>query len=133
RKGNELPMLITVQNNRWGISTQFDGQHGEKFIADRGKAFGMRTSVINGNDVVECYKALQAEYEYVRKNKKPVLLEVLVSRLYGHSSASGANFVTQEECCLKSFEEKLLKWNVISEKEIKSLYAEYSEESIKAL
>ncbi len=133
RKGSELPMLLTVQNNKWGISTHFDSQHGEKFIADRGKAFGMRTNVINGNDVVECYKALQSEYEYIRKHRKPVLLEVLVSRLYGHSSASGANLATQEECCLKSFEQKLLKWDVISEKEIQVLYEEYSQESIQAL
>lgn len=39
RKGKELPMLITVQNNRWGISTSYDEQHGEEFVADRGKAF----------------------------------------------------------------------------------------------
>lgn len=133
RKGNELPMLLTVQNNRWGISTQFEGQHGEKFIADRGKAFGIRTNVINGNDVVECYKALESEYEYVRKNRKPVLLEILVSRLYGHSSASGANMTTQEEDCIKSFEQKLLKWDVLTEKEITAVYEEYSQESIQAL
>lgn len=133
RKGFELPMLITVQNNRWGISTAYEGQHGEKFIADRGKAFGMRTNVINGNDVVECYKALQAEYEYVRKHRKPVLLEVLVSRLYGHSSASGANFITQEEDCLKLFEQQLLKWDVLKEKQIKDLYEVYSQESLSVL
>ena len=34
RKGQELPMLITVQNNQWGISTAFQGQHGESNIAE---------------------------------------------------------------------------------------------------
>lgn len=133
RKGSELPMLITVQNNRWGISTGFDGQHGEKFIADRGKAFGMRTNIINGNDVIECYKALQAELEYVRKTGKPALVEVLVSRLYGHSSASGANYISNEVCCLKEFEKKLLQWDVITEKEIASIYDEYQKESLQAV
>ena len=46
----ELPLLIIVTNNRYGISTTYETQHGEKFIADRGKAFGIRTNVINGND-----------------------------------------------------------------------------------
>lgn len=133
RKGAELPMLITVQNNRWGISTAYDGQHGEQYIADRGRAFGMRTNVIDGNDVVECYKALAAEMDYVRKNRKPVLLEVAVSRLYGHSSASGASLVQNEVDPLKTFESKLLQWDVISEKEVSALYDQYQQESLQAL
>ena len=52
RKGNELPLLILVTNNKWGISTHWDGQHGESRIADRGKAFGMPTATIDGNDNV---------------------------------------------------------------------------------
>src|SRR5678815_4461859 len=28
RKGNELPLLMIVTNNRWGISTSYAGQHG---------------------------------------------------------------------------------------------------------
>lgn len=133
RKGSELPMLITVQNNRWGISTSFDGQHGEQYIADRGKAFGMRTNVIDGNDVVECYKALQSEIEYVRKNRKPVLLEVKVSRLYGHSSASGASMSTQEVDPLKEFQQKILSWDLITEKQIEALQESFQQESIQAL
>lgn len=133
RKGSELPMLLTVQNNKWGISTAFEGQHGERFIADRGKAFGMRTNVIDGNDVVECYKALQSELEYVKKYRKPVLLEVLVSRLYGHSSASGASQIPDEVDPIKEFEKKLLSWDLISEKEIEALYSQYQQESLQAL
>lgn len=33
RKGAELPILIIVTNNRYGISTPYDGQHGEVRIA----------------------------------------------------------------------------------------------------
>ena len=63
RKGHELPMLITVQNNKWGISTSYEGQHGEDSIADRGKAFNIRTAVIQGNDPVESYIRLQEEMQ----------------------------------------------------------------------
>jgi 2-oxoisovalerate dehydrogenase E1 component alpha subunit len=131
RPGNELPMLITVQNNRWGISTSYDEQHGEKFVADRGKAFGIRTSVINGNDPIETYQALEEEMYYIRRNRKPVLLEANVSRLYGHSSASGANFSAHEECCIKLFEEKLLRWGVIKKDEPTSLREQYDLETQK--
>ncbi len=133
RPGSELPILITVQNNLWGISTSYEGQHGEAHVSDRGKAFGMRTALINGNDPVESYIRLQEEMEYVRKNRKPVLLEAMVSRLYGHSSASGANFVPNEIDCIKKFEEQLLRWDLITAEKIKKIYEGYNEESQKIL
>jgi 2-oxoisovalerate dehydrogenase E1 component alpha subunit len=129
RPKKELPILITVQNNKWGISTDFDSQHGEKHISDRGKAFGIRSATIYGNDPEESYIRLKEEMEYVRKERKPVLLEVMVSRLYGHSSASGANFISHEEDPLKMFEEKLLNAGLITEAEVKKIYFDYDEES----
>jgi 2-oxoisovalerate dehydrogenase E1 component alpha subunit len=129
RPGEELPIFITVQNNKWGISTSYDTQHGEKNIADRGKAFGMRTAVINGNDPIESYLATQAEMEYIRRTGKPVLAEYRVSRLYGHSSASGANRVDGEECCVVSFEKKLVDQRFIKPNEVKDLWKRYDEES----
>ncbi|MCS6898928.1 MAG: thiamine pyrophosphate-dependent dehydrogenase E1 component subunit alpha [Myxococcales bacterium] len=107
RPGAELPILMLVANNGWGISTPASTQHGEKYIADRGKAFGIRTRVINGNDPEEAYHELKEAMDYVRMERRPFLLEAQVSRLYGHSSASGANFVKNEVDCLAEFEHKL--------------------------
>lgn len=129
RPGRELPMLLTVQNNKWGISTDYDSQHGEKYISDRGKAFGIRSSTIYGNDVEESYIRLKEEMDYVRKERKPALVEIYVSRLYGHSSASGANYVSHEEDPLKLVEEKILKHGLLNEGQIKKIYEDYDEES----
>jgi 2-oxoisovalerate dehydrogenase E1 component alpha subunit len=107
RKGAELPMLMIVTNNKFGISTPFEGQHGETRISDRGKAFGMQTATIDGNDPEEVWAHLKRAIDYVRTERKPYLLEAMVSRLYGHSSASGANFVQNEADCLQRFEKKL--------------------------
>jgi 2-oxoisovalerate dehydrogenase E1 component alpha subunit len=125
----ELPLLITVQNNTWGISTSYSEQHGEEHIADRGKAFGIRTRVINGNDPIETYIALQEEMNYIRKNRKPVLLEARVSRLYGHSSATGAAFIKNEPCCLDNFEKLLFKHDILKEKDAKAMRAQFEEEA----
>jgi len=107
RKGQELPLLMIVTNNRYGISTPYAGQHGYEQIADRGKAFGMPTQVIDGNDPEISYPALKHAIDYVRTERKPYLLEVMVSRLRGHSSASGANLVKGEIDCLERFEQTL--------------------------
>ena len=95
---------MIVTNNRYGISTPYAGQHGYDQISDRGKAFGMPTAVIDGNDPEASYAALQKAMHYVRTERKPYLLEAMVSRLHGHSSASGANFVKGEVDCLERFE-----------------------------
>jgi 2-oxoisovalerate dehydrogenase E1 component alpha subunit len=107
RKGAELPMLMIVTNNRYGISTPFAGQHGYDQIADRGKAFNMPTAVIDGNDPEASYAALTTAMDYVRTERKPYLLEAMVSRLRGHSSASGANLVKTEIDCIERFETQL--------------------------
>ena len=46
--------------------------------------------------------------DYVRTMRRPFLLEALVSRLYGHSSSSGALRVKGELDCIDLFERKLL-------------------------
>ncbi len=133
RKGQELPVLITVQNNGWGISTPFEGQHGEKEIADRARAFNIRARVVNGNDPIESYLALQEEMAYIRSTGKPSFIEARVSRLYGHSSASGANFITQELDPVKDFEKKLLAWDLLSENELKEIWRKFDEEARDAM
>lgn len=121
RPGFELPMYLTVQNNRWGISTSFDTQHGEKYIADRGKAFGIKTKTYNGNDPVETYIGIKEDLEYIRKTGKPVLAEFAVSRLYGHSSASGANRIEGEPCCIEIFEKKLMDQGYLNSQSVKKI------------
>lgn len=128
RPGQELPMLITVQNNRVGISTDYGSQHGEKFVSDRGKAFGIRTAVVDGNDAIETYLSLQAEMAYIRKTGKPVLMEFMVSRLYGHSSATGANREKGDDC-IELLERKMIDAKIITSQKCKEMYQSLDEES----
>ncbi len=133
RPERPLPLLITVQNNGWGISTAYSGQHGEKNIADRGKAFGIRTRLINGNDPIETYIALKEEMDYIRKERKPVLLEAYVSRLYGHSSASGANLDDKETDCLALFSQRIKDSGLMSNQDISELRNTFEAEARDAM
>jgi len=128
RKGCELPLLMIVMNNRYGISTPYDGQHGYTQIAERGKAFGMPTEVVDGNDPEASYAALERAIEYVRTERKPYLLEAMVSRLRGHSSASGANLVKGEPDCVELFEHKLEARSLLTRAQIEQLRTTYTEE-----
>ncbi|MBX3221734.1 MAG: thiamine pyrophosphate-dependent dehydrogenase E1 component subunit alpha [Labilithrix sp.] len=132
RKGSELPMLILVTNNQYGISTPFEGQHGEERISDRGKAFGMPTATVDGNDVETSWFALKKAMDYVRTERKPYLLEAMVSRLNGHSSASGANSVTNEVDCLSRFEKKLEERKLRTRAEMDEMRARMTQELLEA-
>lgn len=132
RKGQELPLLIIVANNRYGISTPYAGQHGYDQIAERGKAFGMPTAVIDGNDPETSYLALKQAMEYVRNERRPYLVEAMVSRLRGHSSASGANPVKGEIDCVERFERTLEDRKLISRARIDQLRETYTQEFLDA-
>ena len=127
RPGSELPLYITIQNNKWGISTSYDNQHGEKHVSDRGKPFNMKTKVYNGNDPIEVYLGIQEDLAYIRKTGKPVVAEFRVSRLYGHSSASGANRIEGEVCCIENYEKTLIDAGVLNRAEMKQIKADLFE------
>ena len=61
RKGAELPVLMVVTNNRWGISTAYETQHpSAATIADRARGFGMPAEIVDGNDVEASWAACPA-------------------------------------------------------------------------
>jgi len=133
RPEHELPVLMIVMNNGWGISTPARSQHGEKHIIDRGKAFGIPGAIVDGNDPVASWFALQRALDYCRGERRPYLLEAQVSRLYGHSSSSGALRVKGEPDCIELFEHKLLEAHVLGRAEMEQIHQEAQAEVDSAL
>jgi len=128
RKGQELPLLMIVANNRFGISTPYAGQHGCDQLAERAKPFGTQSAVVDGNDPEASYAAIAHALDYVRTERKPYLLEAMVSRLRGHSSASGANVAKDEVDCLDRFEQKLEARKLLTRAQMTQLRATYTQE-----
>jgi 2-oxoisovalerate dehydrogenase E1 component alpha subunit len=124
RPGNELPVLMIVSNNGWGISTPACSQHGERHIIDRGKAFNVPGEVVDGNDVIASWHAIRRAMAYVRQEHRPYMLEAMVSRMYGHSSSSGALRVPNEPDPIEIFEAKLFEAGVLSPAEAEQVHEE---------
>jgi 2-oxoisovalerate dehydrogenase E1 component alpha subunit len=103
----KLPILMVVVNNGYAISVPESTQHGEKKISDWAKVFDMPAKTINGNDPVEAWFAVKEAMAYCREERKPYLLEAHCSRLYGHSSSSGANRIAEPDC-IALFEERIV-------------------------
>jgi 2-oxoisovalerate dehydrogenase E1 component alpha subunit len=132
RRGAELPLLMIITNNRYGISTPFAGQHAHEQIVERGKAFGIPTAVVDGNDPEATYAALEIAINYVRTERRPYLLEAMVSRLRGHSSASGANLAHDEIDCLERFERTLEDRKLMTRSQMERLREAQNSELVEA-
>jgi 2-oxoisovalerate dehydrogenase E1 component alpha subunit len=128
RPGQEVPLLALVMNNGWGISTAYAEQHGERHIADRALAHHFKTRVVDGNDPIASWFAIEEAMRYVRSERRPYLIEARVSRLYGHSSSSGANRVPEEDC-LPRFEEALLAEDLATRAELDKVWEKWREEA----
>jgi 2-oxoisovalerate dehydrogenase E1 component alpha subunit len=129
RPGNELPVLMIVMNNGWGISTAHCTQHCIKQIIDRGKAFGIPGEVVDGNDPVASWFAIERAMAYCRSERKPYMLEALVSRLYGHSSSSGAPRDTTAPDCVELFGKRLVSQGILNIETLEQIHAEAKSEA----
>jgi len=133
RPGRELPILILVTNNHWGISTHAGEVQGARTISQRAEPFGIEHAVVDGNDPVASWKMLERAFAYVRKERRPFCLEAFVSRLHGHSSSSGSMRVDEEADCLEVFERRLSEAGVMTAEEMKQIKGEYEQECLDAL
>ncbi len=129
RPKHELPVLMIVTNNKYGISTPAHTQHAEKHIADRGEPFGIASEVVDGNDPIAMWHGLERAFDLCRNVRKPFLLEAMVSRLHGHSSSSGAARVAGEVDCLTKFERKLVADGVIHRELVELIWHDAHEEA----
>jgi 2-oxoisovalerate dehydrogenase E1 component alpha subunit len=133
RPGNELPVLIIVTNNHWGISTPAEIVHSEPRIIDRGQAFGIPGEVVDGNDPLASWHCIHRGMEYCRSKRRPFMIEAFVSRLYGHSSSSGALRVRNEPDCIEVFERKLVAAGVTDQETLDQVHEEAAAEAEAAL
>src|SRR5262249_49147004 len=129
----ELPVLMIVMNNGWGISTSRCSQHGDRPIIDRGLGFGIDGEVVDGNDPIASWHAIVRAMDYCRKRRRPYMLERTVARLHGHSSSSGALRVTDEPDCIALFEQKLLEAGVVEPADLQRIHSEAYAEAEAAL
>ena len=100
---------------------------------DRGKAFGIPAEIVDGNDPIASWHAIARALNYVRRTRRPFMLEAMVSRLHGHSSSSGALRVEGEPDPIQLFEHKLLTAGVTDRDALKTVHEEAEAEVEAAL
>ncbi|HEY7523663.1 MAG TPA: thiamine pyrophosphate-dependent dehydrogenase E1 component subunit alpha [Candidatus Limnocylindrales bacterium] len=83
---HRLPFVFVVENNGYAISVPASKELSVQDVADRAAAYGMPGIVVDGTDVLACYRAASEAVDRARRGDGPSLIEAKVSRLTAHSS-----------------------------------------------
>jgi 2-oxoisovalerate dehydrogenase E1 component len=89
----KLPVLFVVENNQYGLSTPVSEQYACKDLAERAHGYGMPGLVVDGNELLAVYRAVEEAAARARRGGGPTLLEFKTFRMRGHEEASGTAYV----------------------------------------
>ncbi|MFT5844616.1 MAG: 2-oxoisovalerate dehydrogenase E1 component [Saprospiraceae bacterium] len=91
----DLPVVICVENNQWGLSTPSSEQFKCESFADKAIGYGIppeNTFSINGNNIIEVLNTVKKAAKICRRGNGPVLVEFNTFRIKGHEEASGTKY-----------------------------------------
>eukprot|EP01012_Entosiphon_sulcatum_P010968 TRINITY_DN16567_c0_g1_i2.p1 TRINITY_DN16567_c0_g1~~TRINITY_DN16567_c0_g1_i2.p1 ORF type:complete len:373 (+),score=49.15 TRINITY_DN16567_c0_g1_i2:44-1120(+) len=88
--------IFFCRNNGWAISTPATEQYSGDGIFSRGRAYGMRSIRIDGNDSVAVYTATKLARELCLQHGEPVLIEAMTYRLGDHSTSDDSTRYRQK-------------------------------------
>ncbi|CAN0877398.1 2-oxoisovalerate dehydrogenase subunit alpha 2, mitochondrial [Linum grandiflorum] len=83
----EAPVIFICRNNGWAISTPASEQFRSDGIVVKGKAYGVRSIRVDGNDALAMYSAVRSAREMAITAQRPILIEAVTYRV-GHHSTS---------------------------------------------
>ena len=92
----KAPFVLIVENNQWAYSTPVERQVPLKNLADRAKAYGIESAIVDGNDVVAVERATREAVARARSGSGPVLIEAKTMRMRGHAQHDAAEYVPKE-------------------------------------
>lgn len=92
----QLPVIFLIENNGYGLSTPTNEQYRCENLADRAIGYGMKSVIIDGNNILEVYNTIATLASEMREKPEPVLVECRTFRMRGHEEASGTKYVPKE-------------------------------------
>ena len=92
----KAPFVLILENNQWAYSTPVKRQVPIENLADRAKAYGVASYIVDGNDVVAVYQTAKEAVDRARAGEGPVLIEAKSMRMRGHAQHDPAEYVPKE-------------------------------------
>lgn len=83
---HQLPIIYLVQDNDWGISVSSDEARTNDAYEYAAGFTGLERVRVNGSDFVDSYKTMEYTIDWVRRERKPILVHAKVPLLGHHTS-----------------------------------------------
>jgi TPP-dependent pyruvate/acetoin dehydrogenase alpha subunit len=93
----KVPVIFVCENNMYAMSTRADYAVAAESVADRARAYKMRSIVADGNDPVSVYLAAKEAIDAGRNRQGPTLLECMTYKLHGHGVYDKGDYRPKEE------------------------------------
>ena len=128
----KLPAVYICENNRYGMGTALERASAIYDISERACSYDMANEVVDGQDVLAVYQAMDRAVQRARDEKHPTLLEIRTYRFMGHSMSDPihGHYRTREEVEEHRKRDPLIVWGdrlksegLIDEEGIKALDA----------
>jgi pyruvate dehydrogenase E1 component alpha subunit len=91
-----LPVLYICHNNQYAYSVPVSRQMVVSHVADRAKAYGLPTQIIDGNDVLAVAHATREAAARARSGGGHSFIECKTMRMRGHAEHDDASYVPRE-------------------------------------
>ena len=132
----QTPVVLVVQNNGWAISVPRKKQSAATSFASRGVGFGVPAQLVDGNDILAVYDAMNRAVSRARAGQGPSLIETLTYRIGAHTTADDPTRYRdaaeieswQRKDPIARFQKFLLGRDLLSEAEIEKMLAGIEEE-----
>ncbi len=92
----KAPFVCVIENNQWAYSTPVKKQVPLRDLADRAKAYGISSYIVDGNDVIAVYRVAKQAVERCRTGEGPVIIEAKTMRMRGHAQHDPAEYVPRD-------------------------------------
>ncbi len=83
----KVPCLLICQNNHWSISVPTEKQTASRTLAIKGRAYGVPSVRVDGNDLLAVYKVITDAAQRARAGEGPTFIEALTYRIGAHSTS----------------------------------------------
>ncbi len=93
----DLPILYACENNQWQATVRSKDVMANPRISEMAASYRIQSMTVDGRDVEAVREAAQKAVAYVRKERKPFLLETDMYRLRGHNSVDPQAYVDPAE------------------------------------
>jgi 2-oxoisovalerate dehydrogenase E1 component len=94
----ELPVLFVCENNRYATEVPYASVTKQQSVAKRAEAYGLASTVVDGNNVCEVYEISAEAIERARSGGGPTLLECMTYRHRSHAEGMReSGYRTREE------------------------------------